>query len=137
VNLLKIYKSVIFCFMSQIAFSLLLLYSFASKTEFYIVNWKIMIGRFICACLIHYTFESKVTRCLQMMKYAGMHTDKFTFPKLSALIAFCQLLAVIFVELVNILNLTFIGDIKSLVINYVALGEISAFDEYFLMMYRT
>jgi len=72
-----------------------------------------------------------------MMKYAGMHTDKFTFPKLSALIAFCQLLAVIFVELVNILNLTFIGDIKSLVINYVALGEISAFDEYFLMMYRT
>jgi hypothetical protein len=71
------------------------------------------------------------------MKYSGMHTDKFTFPKLSALIALCQLLAVIFVEIVNIINLTFIGDIKSLVINYVALGEISAFDEYCHMMYQT
>jgi hypothetical protein len=72
-----------------------------------------------------------------MMKYAGMHADKFTFPKLSALIALLQLIVTVFVELVNILNLTFIGDIKSLVVNYVALGEISAFDEYFLMMYQT
>ena len=72
-----------------------------------------------------------------MMKYAGMHADKFTFPKLSALIALLQLIVTVFVELVNILNLTFIGDIKSLVLNYVALGEISAFDEYCLMMYQT
>jgi len=71
-----------------------------------------------------------------MMKYAGMH-NKFTFQKLSALIALLQLIVTAFVELVNIINLTFIGDIKSLVINYVVLGEISTFDEYFFMMYQT
>ena len=70
------------------------------------------------------------------MKYAGMHSNEFTFPWLSWGFAFIQLLTVLFVEIVNIMNLTYIGDVVTLVINYVAFAAINDFDSQFLEMYK-
>lgn len=72
---------------------------------------------------------------MRMMKFASDHADMFPHPILSWLFPLFQLIAVIFVELVNMWNLTYIGDIMDLVINYVALGAIFEFDENFYTMY--
>jgi hypothetical protein len=58
------------------------------------------------------------------------------FPWLSFIFPLLHFLVNIFIEVVNIWNLTYIGEILDLVINYVALGCIFEFDEYFLEMYK-
>jgi hypothetical protein len=74
-NLQKIYKATGFCFFLQVSFSLLIFAWFKAQTEFYIVNWQVLLARFMAANLIHWQFESKVTHSIEMMKYAGMHPE--------------------------------------------------------------
>jgi len=134
-NLMKIYQTTFFCFACQFAFSVFLFLSFRKAPDYYVVNWKIQVARFMAACLIHFQFEGKATQALRMMKFVSVHGSYFEHPGLSWLFPFFQLIAVIFVELVNMQNLAFIGDIMDLVINYVALGAIFEFDENFYTMY--
>jgi hypothetical protein len=136
-NLVKIYLTTFFCFFCQVAFSFFLMYSFRLKQEYYIINWQMQVARFICACLIHFQFEAKVTNAYDRMKFAATHTQKFSFPSLSFTFAALHFLVNIFIEIVNIWNLTYIGEIMDLVINYVALGCIAEFDENFLTMYKS
>jgi hypothetical protein len=63
--------------LTQVAFSLLIFAWFYNQTDFYIVNWKVLLARFMAANLIHWQFETKVTHSIEMMKYAGMHPEKF------------------------------------------------------------
>jgi len=70
------------------------------------------------------------------MKFAAIEHDKFMFPSLSFMFALLHFLVNIFIEVINIWNLTYIGEILDLVINYVALGCIFEFDENFLEMYK-
>lgn len=90
----------------------------------------------MCACLIHFEFESKVSTALSMMKFAGTHSSRFEFAWISFAFGLFQFTAVIFVEIVNIVNLTYIGNIMDLVINYVTLGVIMTFDDNFYEMYK-
>jgi hypothetical protein len=57
-----------------------------------------------------------------MMKYSAYHWNKFRFPSLAFIFGLLYFISSIIGELVNIFNLTNIGDITSLVQNYVALG---------------
>jgi|688.fasta_scaffold947107_1 hypothetical protein len=71
-----------------------------------------------------------------MMKYSAYHWDKFRFPSFAFMFGLLYFISSIFGELVNIFNLTNIGDITSLVQNYVALGEILSFEDYFLLIFK-
>lgn len=133
---MKIFSTTLFCFFCQVAFSLFLLVSFRMKQDYYIVNWQMQVARFICACLIHFQFQTKVTSSYDRMKFVATHHNKFAFPYLSFTFAALHFIVNIFIEIVNIWNLTYIGEIMDLVINYVALGCIAEFDENFLEMYK-
>lgn len=78
-----------------------------------------------------------MTNAYDRMKFAATHTQKFAFPSLTFTFAALHFLVNIFIEIVNIWNLTYIGEIMDLVINYVALGCIAEFDENFLTMYKS
>jgi hypothetical protein len=72
--------------------------------------------------MIHFQFFHKTRRALDMMKYSAYHWNKFRFPSLAFIFGLLYFISSIIGELVNIFNLTNIGDITSLVQNYVALG---------------
>jgi hypothetical protein len=69
------------------------------------------------------------------MKYVSMHIDEFEYPGFAFLFSFLQFSAVLTVEIVNIINLTNITGIDEIVMNYVALGVICDFDDFFCQIY--
>ena len=69
------------------------------------------------------------------MKFVGSHSDWFKFPTFSFLVGFLQFMIVIFVEVASIWNLTYIGEIMDLVINYITVGVVQEFDILFFEMY--
>jgi len=70
------------------------------------------------------------------MKYVSMHYDDFQYPAFAFMFAFMQFSAVCIVEVVNIINLININGIDEIIMNYVALGVICEFDDYFLEIYK-
>jgi len=72
---------------------------------------------------------------LKNMKYVIFHWDLFDHPTIAFTIALQQIVATVFVEIVNIVNLNSLSDIISIVQDFIALGVISDFDEIFLRVY--
>ena len=96
----------------------------------------IIIIKFICALLFHFGFETEIRNGLKMMKYVLLHYDQFTNPGISFLIGFLRSTMIILVEFINLWNLSNITEgVKDLMFDFIALGIIAEFDDYFIQLY--
>ena len=99
---------------------------------------SIIIVKFICAVLFHFKFESEIKNGLSMMKYAAMHLDKFENPLRAFLMGLTNAAIIMLVEIINLWNLSNIteGGTYSIMFDFIALGIIAEFDDYFIELYK-
>ena len=72
-----------------------------------------------------------------MMKYVYLHSDYFDSPNKAFLLGLLQASTIFLVELVNLWNLsTITGGPSDLMFDFIALGIIAEFDDYFLEIYK-
>lgn len=75
-----------------------------------------------------------------MMKYVALHRTNFYFPSgqiLAFLISALNVVLIIMVEFINLWNLSDISsNVKVLMFDFIALGVIAEFDDYFVGIYR-
>ena len=73
-----------------------------------------------------------------MMRYAALHPEKFAYPGLAAIVGLLNAVLVFLVELINLWNLSNItgGDTSELMFDFIALGIVAEFDDYFIEIYR-
>lgn len=76
---------------------------------------------------------------LDMMKYCAMHYDKFENPGRAFVIGFTQMAMIVLVEVINLWNLSNIteGGTYSIMFDFIALGIIAEFDDYFIELYKS
>ena len=98
----------------------------------------IIVVKFICAVLFHFKFETEIRSGLRMMRYAALHPEKFAYPGLAAIVGLLNAVLVFLVELINLWNLSNItgGDTSELMFDFIALGIVAEFDDYFIEIYR-
>lgn len=98
----------------------------------------IIIVKFICAILFHFKFETEIRSGLRMMRYAALHPDKFEYPWTAAVVGLINGVFVFLVEVINLWNLANItgGDTSELMFDFIALGIVAEFDDYFIEIYR-
>lgn len=98
----------------------------------------IIIVKFICAVLFHFKFETEIRNGLAMMKYVGLHPDHFTNKINAYMMGLVNMLVIVLVEFINIWNLSNIkqGGTYTLMFDFIALGIIAEFDDYFIEIYR-
>ena len=97
----------------------------------------IILVKFICAVLFHFKFETEIRSSLQMMKFAALHSDYFENPTRAWFQGFVNMIVVILVEIINLWNLSNITEgVYSLMFDFIALGIIAEFDDYFIEIYR-
>ena len=97
----------------------------------------IVVVKFICAVLFHFKFETEIRNGLTMMKYAAMHADFFQSPFKAWFMGFINMVVIIMVEIINLWNLSNISDgTYDLMFDFIALGIIAEFDDYFIEIYR-
>jgi len=70
------------------------------------------------------------------MKYIAYHSDRFENKWTAFIMCLLQGSIVVVIEVVNIWNLTNIQNIDDIVMDYIALGIISEFDDCFFELYR-
>ena len=93
--------------------------------------------KFICAILFHLKFEAEIRNGIQMIKYAVLHWDYFEYPIAAASTGLINALIIILVEVINLWNLANITEgVYDLIFDFIALGIIAEFDDYFLEVYR-
>jgi len=100
------------------------------------MEWHVKLSRFMLAIIFHFNFESKIRLALARMKYVTRHYDNFESPGTAFFIAILQLLALIFIEVINIFNLTHLDNIYDLVFDFISLGIIADFGNYFVKPFR-
>ena len=73
-----------------------------------------------------------------MMRYAALHYEKFEYPWLAAEVGLLNVVFVFLVEVINLWNLSNItgGDTSELMFDFIALGIVAEFDDYFIEIYR-
>ena len=73
-----------------------------------------------------------------MMKYVGLHPDHFSNKISAFLMGFINMVVIVLVEIINIWNLSNIkeGGTYALMFDFIALGIIAEFDDYFIEIYR-
>ncbi len=72
-----------------------------------------------------------------MMKYASMHADYFENPIWAWFMGFINIIVIVMVEIINLWNLSNItDDTRGLMFDFIALGIIAEFDDYFIEIYR-
>ena len=97
-------------------------------------QWRQMV-RFICAVLFHITFEQELRYAITNMKFIAYHSDRFQSKWTAFMMCFLQGSIVVLIEIVNIWNLANITQIDEIVMDYIALGIISEFDDCFFELY--
>ena len=97
-----------------------------------------IIVRFICALLFHFKFEAEIRAGIEMMKYSAIHPNHFENPMRAFTIGVIQTMIVFIVEIINLWNLSNIteGGAYDLMFDFIALGIIAEFDDYFLELYK-
>ena len=72
------------------------------------------------------------------MKYAATHTDNFENPIMAYTVGLVNAGMILLVEGINLWNLSNIteGGTNSLMFDFIALGIIAEFDDYFIEIYR-
>lgn len=137
----------LFCAFCQLFTSWLLLKEFISQnndseeeTEVSVPaleDKSIILIKFICAVLFHFKFETEIRNGLAMMKYAALHSDYFENPGSAFFMGFINMVVIIIVEIINLWNLSNITEgTYSLMFDFIALGIIAEFDDYFIEIYR-
>ena len=98
----------------------------------------IIVVKFICAVLFHFKFEAELKNGIYMMKYVAMHPDHFKFQYRAFLMGLLDMIMIFGVELINLWNLSNIteGGVHSLMFDFIALGIIAEFDDYFFELYK-
>ena len=93
--------------------------------------------KFICAILFHFKFETEISSSLSMMKYAAIHSDDFVSPLKAFFMGFVNMIIIVMVEVINLWNLSNIteGGVNALMFDFIALGIIAEFDDYFVEIY--
>ena len=72
-----------------------------------------------------------------MMKYAAMHSDYFMYPFRAFMMGFVNMVMIMLVEIINLWNLSNITEgTYSLMFDFIALGIIAEFDDYFVEIYK-
>ena len=99
---------------------------------------SIILIKFVCAMLFHFKFETEIRSGLQMMKYAAMHSIKFENATMAFTMGLVNAAMTLFIEGINLWNLANImeGGTHSLMFDFIALGIIAEFDDYFVEIYR-
>lgn len=69
-------------------------------------------------------------------KYAGNHSNRFKYPLIAFFLVIVQATVVLLIELANIINLVNITDLLEMVMNFVALGIVAEFDDFFVKIYK-
>ena len=72
-----------------------------------------------------------------MMKYAAIHSDDFVSPLKAFFMGFVNMIIIVMVEVINLWNLSNIteGGTYDLMFDFIALGIIAEFDDYFVAIY--
>ena len=97
----------------------------------------IIIVKFICAALFHFKFEAELKNGMMMMKYVVMHPHNFKYYVIAFLMGFFDMIMIFFCEFVNLYNLSNINEgVRSLMFDFIALGIIAEFDDFFFMLYK-
>ena len=97
----------------------------------------IILVKFICAVLFHFKFETEISSSIQMMKYSAMHSDYFYNPLTSYFMGLINMVMIMLVEVINLWNLSNITEgTYSLMFDFIALGIIAEFDDYFVEIYK-
>ena len=98
---------------------------------------SLIVIKFVCALLFHYKFETEIRQGLSMMKYVTMHPTYFDKPAKAFFIGLINATMIFFVELINLWNLSNItGGTSDLMFDFIALGIIAEFDDYFVEIYK-
>mmetsp|Transcript_23671 Transcript_23671/g.29330 ORF Transcript_23671/g.29330 Transcript_23671/m.29330 type:complete len:202 (+) Transcript_23671:2098-2703(+) len=73
-----------------------------------------------------------------MMKYVALHSENFQNPGRAFFMGAINALVIVLVEIINLWNLSNIteGGTYSLMFDFIALGIIAEFDDYFIEIYR-
>ena len=72
-----------------------------------------------------------------MMKYVAMHKDYFTNPLTSFFMGLINMVIIMLVEIINLWNLSNITEgTYDLMFDFIALGIIAEFDDYFVEIYK-
>lgn len=124
------------CVGSQIGLSVLLLKSFSISSygsTNYEVDVSIHAVRLICCIVFHFAFGGEVDSALKLMKYSILHSERFERPVTAFMICFLQLSTTVIIEFVNIFNLCNQSKILDVIMNFLALGVLADFDDYFLI----
>ena len=98
----------------------------------------IILVKFICALLFHFKFETEIRSGLKMMRYAALHSEQFVNPGVASFVGMINAIFVFLVEVINLWNLSNItgGDTSELMFDFIALGIVAEFDDYFIEIYR-
>ena len=100
--------------------------------------YLIVLVKFIAAILFHYKFEPEMRNALAMMKFAIMHSTKFESYILAFLMGLIDYSAIILLEFGLLWNLSNLQDnsFRQLMFDFIALGIVAEFDDYFAEIYR-
>ena len=90
-----------------------------------------VIGRFICAFIMHISLTSETKQGLTMMKYATNHPWKFSDWRQAYLIGFFQVTVLLTCEAGNLIILATNHAMLDIIMNFLAIIVITEFDDYF------
>ena len=112
--------------------------AFTEQKRYTLEENAIIIVKFICAILFHFKFEAELNNGLRMMKYVAMHESYFKHPYAAFFMGFLDMCMIFGVEFINLWNLSNIteGGVHSLMFDFIALGIIAEFDDYFFELYK-
>ena len=92
--------------------------------------WIVVI-RFICGIVMHYSIQNEFTEGLRMMKFVVNHPWKFRYVFSAFMIGFFKVLIASLVELLNIFVLCSNTEVMEILYNFIALCVIIEFNDMF------
>jgi hypothetical protein len=124
------------CAGSQMTISILLLQSFDitnQQSSYYEVSSTIHTVRMIACFIFHFAFAGEAKNALDLMKYVILHSERFERPKTAFFLCAVQFFVTLLIEVVNIFNLAMQTKVLDVIMNFLALGVLADFDDFFLI----
>ena len=97
----------------------------------YPTNILVVITRFFCGIVLHFSLNDKLAQGLQMQKYVLNHYWKFRYVGVAWSIGACQMSMVFIVETINMVILCSNNSVMDVILNFLALVVIADFDDMF------
>lgn len=124
------------CAGAQLTLSILLLKSFDitnQQSSYYEVGSEIHVVRMMACFIFHFAFAGEAKNALELMKYAILHSERFERPKTAFFLCITQFTVTLLIEVVNIFNLAMQTKVLDVIMNFLALGVLADFDDFFLI----